>query len=55
MRKFLQPMFWLHYWLEIPVCLMEKRSLEYQVSTSYFKISRFLEVFIAQVKWQIYI
>ena len=47
MRKFLKSMFWLHYdCLDMPGCLMEKRSLAYQVSTGYFRIFRCFEAYI---------
>ena len=55
MWKLLKPMFWLHYLLEMPGCLIEKRSLEYQVSVSYSRIFRIFEECITQVQWQIYI
>ena len=27
MRKLLEPMFWLQYWMEMPCCFMEKKDL----------------------------
>ena len=48
MRRFQKAMFWLHYWLGMPGCLMEK-SLVYKVSARYFRGFSFLEVCVTEV------
>lgn len=55
MRKFLKAMSWLHYGLEMPSSLVEKRSFAYQV-LRYLRIFKYLDqVCIKQVYCQNYI